>query len=56
MMPFYRFLHGLFTTPLPPVTDVQTALEPIHEENATLGSEFLDDFASLNEENENEPK
>jgi hypothetical protein len=40
----------------PSPTDVQTALEPVHEQNVTEGVEFIDDFVRLEDEPDSETK
>jgi hypothetical protein len=53
-----QILHGLFGGQrIQPIsTDVQTALEPVHEQDATEGVEFIDDFVRLDEQPESETK
>ncbi len=51
---FQRFLAGKPITPV--VTEVQTALGPIHEEDATQGCEFLDDIVAEDDQSEEETK
>ena len=50
-----QIFFGLFGGKTPKPSDnldqtVQTSLEPIHEQNANEGGEFLDDFSTLDEE------
>ncbi|HEY0611624.1 MAG TPA: hypothetical protein VGD35_18260 [Chitinophaga sp.] len=54
MFALSQILHGLFADKkIQPIsTDVQTALEPVHEQNVTEGGEFIDDFATLDEQPE----
>jgi hypothetical protein len=56
MLPFSHFLQSLFSENYPKATQVQTALEPIHEENITLGVEFLDDLTTPDDTTEEETK
>jgi hypothetical protein len=58
MFALSQILHGLLADKKiqPAPTDVQTALEPVHEQNATEGGEFLDDFMTLDEQPEGETK
>ncbi|WP_188316160.1 hypothetical protein [Chitinophaga agrisoli] len=49
-----RFLAGKPITPV--VSEVQTALEPVREENATQGVEFLDDIIMEEDQPEEETK
>jgi hypothetical protein len=58
MFALSQILHGLFADrKIQPVsTDVQTALEPVHEQNATEGVEFIDDFERMDEQPDNETK
>lgn len=55
MFTLYQLLHGFFTSPQPSVTDVQLALQPVHEQD-TGGSEFLNDFTRMDDEEESEPQ
>ena len=56
MIAISQLFYGLFKRKEPSVTLVQTALEPVREENATEGCEFLDDFERLDEAPEEETK
>jgi len=58
MFALSQILHGLFAGKKIQAdpTDVQTALEPVHEQNATEGAEFLDDFMTLDEHPDGETK
>ena len=56
MIALSQLFFGFFKTREPIVTDVQTPLEPVHEDNAVEGSEFLDDFVKMDEEEGSEPK
>jgi hypothetical protein len=58
MFALSQILHGLFGGKKiqPEPTDVQTALEPVHEKDITEGAEFLDDFMTLDEQPEGENK
>jgi hypothetical protein len=58
MFALSQILHGLFAgKKIQPVsTDVQTALEPLHEQDATEGVEFIDDFVRLDDQPDGETK
>lgn len=57
MIVISQLFYGLFKKKeAPSVTLVQTSLEPVHEENAAEGCEFLDDFERLDEQPDNETK
>jgi len=58
MLGFSQVLFRLFADkPNKPVpTDIQTALEPVHEQNLTEGVEFIDDFERLDEQPDSETK
>ncbi len=58
MIVFSKVFYGLFADKQAPpaVTLVQTALEPIHEEDVSQAGEFLDDFSSLEEQPGDETK
>lgn len=42
MIPLAKIFNSFFAEKLPAATQVQTALEPVHEGNANEGCEFLD--------------
>lgn len=54
MLPFSHFLQSFFAENYPKATQVQTALGPIHEENLTMGVEFLDDLGPQDDTSEEE--
>lgn len=54
MIALTQILQRLFTNKLPSATQIQTALEPVHEENSDQGCEFLNDFVTLEETSEDE--
>lgn len=56
MITLSQLFYGLFTRREPAVTSVQTTLEPVHDEDATQGCEFLDDFSRLEEEPDDDIK
>lgn len=56
MLPFSHFLQSFFTENYPKATQVQTALEPIHEENLTMGVEFIDDLGQQEDTTEEETR
>lgn len=58
MFALSQILHGLFADKKiqPEPTEVQTALEPLHEKDITEGAEFLDDFMTLDGQPEGENK
>jgi hypothetical protein len=56
MLPFAHFLQNFFAENYPKATQVQTALEPIHEDNLTFGVEFIDDLTAQDDATEEESK
>ena len=56
MIALSRILRSLFTSEdiKPSVTTVETALEPVHEQDVYQGIEFLDDPIRMEDAPENE--